>query len=58
MVWLVLTVLLTMVVFSIYFEQHGKRDAEARVTVKDHKQLEQEFRNRGAVNESVKHEYL
>ncbi|WP_158290497.1 hypothetical protein [Halobacillus salinus] len=58
MVWLLFTILLTLIVFSIYFERHGRREAEATATVKDHKQLEQEFMSRGAGNESVKHEHF
>lgn len=58
MVWLLMTILLTLIAFSIYFEKQGKRDAKASATVKDRGQLEQEFIAHGTGNESVKHKHF
>ncbi|MBA2175590.1 hypothetical protein H0266_11875 [Halobacillus locisalis] len=58
MVWLMLTFVVTLIAFTVYFDQSEKRKVKANVAVKDHKALEQEYYSRGTANESAKHEHF
>ncbi|MBH0230904.1 hypothetical protein LCL89_11420 [Halobacillus yeomjeoni] len=59
MMWLLLTIPVSLIALAVYFERRGRRQAERdHLTMKDHQVLQEDYITHGAGNQSTKPEHL